>query len=92
MRFKDGAGTAWEARFSLPLTLNSIAEILEDFKMANCTKSKGKNRVYLCILPGARALQIFFFFHFSIIIISFFFKKIKSEIPGQNPVNFLTGL
>ena len=92
MRFKDGAGTAWDARFSFPLTLNSIAEILEDFKMAKCTKIKGENEVYLCILSGARALQFFFFFHFSIIIISFFFKKIKSEIPGQSPVNFLTGL
>ena len=62
MRFKDGAGTAWDARFSFPLTLNSIAEILEDFKMVNCTKSKDENEVYLCILPGARAIENVFLF------------------------------
>mgnify|MGYP001771661669 FL=1 len=51
--------------------------------MANYTKSKGENEVYLCNLPAARVLpktSFFIFYHFSVIIISFFFKKIKFEI------------
>lgn len=55
--------------------------------MANYTKSKGENEVYLCNLPAARVIpktSFFIFYHFSVIIISFFFKKIKFEIFYQN--------
>ena len=73
---------AFRPLFSSPLDTYYYSRFLENYKMAGCTKIRGKNELLLCILPAARAIEnVFLFFIFYNNFIIFFLKK-SSLHPG----------